>query len=459
MHRGSAFLTFCIGVLLAVSSAGAANAQTSLRSVPAGKPADVTLNRPPAGAKYCTFGDDRICGPTRSYGPWQVDESLQSPACTVHFCVHWVDRTRDAPHLNDLDGDGAPNFVELVLDRAERSYAVMVGQLGWEPPLPDAGKGGDDRTDFYLFNTDLNTRANALALADRNADQSSGWIILDDDYDDPTFHGDSPKRVLEYFVPHELNHIFQIGYTTTLDAWYYEATAEWMGSVVYPHPQFYAFIAGLPGTSSQPIFRFGYRSYAFSTWNAWLAGRISPDVIRRVWELADSYRRPGRQSTAILDRAIGGISGGSTNFGREFLRYATATAEWSARDFESGQHTEAIQRVGALHPGDGPSKSHLAQSAWALLDVDLDRGAANYTLSVEVKRETPAGIALIGRRGDRVVRAIADLPEGGAGTVTLEAPEGGFRRLTAVLVNTEIRHKDYSKEGGLPGFLAQVSAG
>ena len=70
---------------------------------------------------------------------------------------------------------------------------------------------------------------------------------------------------------------------------------------------------------------------------------------------------------------------------------------------------------------------------------------------------TPAGIALIGRSGIRVVRSVLDMPEGGAGTVTLVAPRAGFDRLSAVLVNTEIRAEGYGGEGE-PGFAAAVAA-
>ena len=87
------------------------------------------------------LGDDRKCGAARRFGPWKVKESPESPACSENYCVHWVPTTRDAPHLNDRDGDGAPNFVELVLKAAEHSHKVYVERLGWNPPLGDGGQG------------------------------------------------------------------------------------------------------------------------------------------------------------------------------------------------------------------------------------------------------------------------------------------------------------------------------
>ena len=136
--------------------------------------------------------------------------------------------------------------------------------------------------------------------------------------------------MLEYYVPHELHHIFQVGYDLYFDGWAYEATAEWLTSVAYPHPRFFAFTGALGSTTTQPVYRAGYRAYSLSTLNAWLARRVDASVIRKVWELADRLpRASGHHSLELYDRVIRRVSGNRTTFAREFARYATATAEWS----------------------------------------------------------------------------------------------------------------------------------
>src|SRR5689334_10796636 len=50
---------------------------------------------------------------------YSVPEAPRSPACTPHFCVHWVDQGLDAPDLSDRNGDAVPDFVERVLRVAE----------------------------------------------------------------------------------------------------------------------------------------------------------------------------------------------------------------------------------------------------------------------------------------------------------------------------------------------------
>src|SRR6187455_2732732 len=55
---------------------------------------------------------------------YSVPEAPASPACSRHFCVHWVDQGLDAPNLGDRDGDDVPDFVETVLRVAERVHRV-----------------------------------------------------------------------------------------------------------------------------------------------------------------------------------------------------------------------------------------------------------------------------------------------------------------------------------------------
>ena len=62
---------------------------------------------------------------------YSVPEAAGSPACSRHFCVHWVDQGLDAPEPGDGDGDGVPDYVERVLRVAERVHQVENGKLGW----------------------------------------------------------------------------------------------------------------------------------------------------------------------------------------------------------------------------------------------------------------------------------------------------------------------------------------
>src|SRR5215213_4918385 len=61
---------------------------------------------------------------------YSVPEAPDSPACSRHFCVHWVVQGLDAPEPTDRDGNGVPDYVATVLRVAERVHRVENGRLG-----------------------------------------------------------------------------------------------------------------------------------------------------------------------------------------------------------------------------------------------------------------------------------------------------------------------------------------
>ena len=82
---------------------------------------------------------------------YSVPEAENSPACSRHFCVHWVAEGLDAPNLSDRDGDGIPDFVDRVLRVAEHAHQVENDKLGWREPKSDGRMGGGrGKTDVYL---------------------------------------------------------------------------------------------------------------------------------------------------------------------------------------------------------------------------------------------------------------------------------------------------------------------
>src|SRR4029453_17216652 len=82
---------------------------------------------------------------------YTVPEAPRSPACTRHFCVHWVAEGIDAPSLVDANDDGLPDYVELVQEVAEHVHEIENDKLGWREPKSDGRRGGGrGKTDVYL---------------------------------------------------------------------------------------------------------------------------------------------------------------------------------------------------------------------------------------------------------------------------------------------------------------------
>ena len=143
--------------------------------------------------------------PTRTATPTRVPQAPESPACTPHFCVHWVAETRDAPKLTDLngldDGDGVPDYVEQVQEVAEHTYEIQNEKLGWRDPRSDGRQGGAvHKTDVYL--AQIGGSLFGYAAPDRGQGGGDGrlprhlhgYLVLDNDYDPFEFPGHEAAR-------------------------------------------------------------------------------------------------------------------------------------------------------------------------------------------------------------------------------------------------------------------------
>jgi hypothetical protein len=155
-----------------------------------------TLLAATLGALFCQpAGAGRILG---------LPETLTTP----HFQAHWDGSPLPpgSPVTWQQAGDLAANF--------ELAYSNYVTDLGYPAPLDD----GDGKIDVYI--TDLKTPEGPLGLAfpETGANQSAGYILIDDDVTE-----------LANVAAHELFHLVQFGMWTPASAWLLEGTAEWNG--------------------------------------------------------------------------------------------------------------------------------------------------------------------------------------------------------------------------------------
>lgn len=167
-------------------------------------------------------------------------------------------RTIDTPHFRihyTLEGEDATTeaFALKVAETMEEVYMIQVGQLGWPPPPPDRGMGGDDRYDVYLANIldgieghDLGYASPELPYGDNPNNPAAvqtyaapSYIVLDNAYSDPdVLDGRAPVALMRATAAHEFHHAIQFGYDISdLHTWYYEATSTWMETITFPLDQ------------------------------------------------------------------------------------------------------------------------------------------------------------------------------------------------------------------------------
>lgn len=172
--------------------------------------------------------------------------SLSGPARlidTEHFRIHYT--------LSGVDA-ADETFANQAAEAMEQVWEIEIEQLGWPAPPSDGISGGDDRIDVYLIDMLDDEGYGALGIAtpgDIRVDnpntpeiESNGsftTIQLENDFAETEDSDKSgPVALMRATAAHEFHHAIQHG----LDAeenftWYFEATATWMETIVFPKNQ------------------------------------------------------------------------------------------------------------------------------------------------------------------------------------------------------------------------------
>jgi Bacterial Ig-like domain len=380
-------------------------------------------------------------------------EAPGSPACSTHYCVHWVTGGEDAPDPTDGNANGIPDFVESASAVAEKSHSVENGELGWREPKSDGTIGEEvGKTDIYLKQLG-GTGIYGYAAPDPGQPTSDhsvyAYLVIDNDFQKSEFpQYDSPITPLEVTLAHEYNHILQLGYDFIQDTWFLESTAVWMEGKVYPadldylqYLQSWAQLTALPLTTfngTDPNDRRNLKVYGTAVWNKWLDAQFGPEVMRGAWEVSLDTQ-PASFAVAAYDRSI--REHGGHGFGDQFDRFAAATAEWQAQNsgFPEGAAYPDVARAGKVSVNSAGGTVKLNHTTYALVDV-TPSSAARIKLGMIAPAGTDAALALVGRTGGQPggtsTVALKVLPSGGSGSVIVENPSQ-YSRLTAVLVNSD----------------------
>jgi hypothetical protein len=393
--------------------------------------------------------------PTDTHDPnrnaYSVPEAPRSPACSRHFCVHWVAVGLDAPELSDRDGDRVPDYVELVGRVAERVHTVENEKLGWRDPKSDGRQGGRrGKTDVYL--SQIGGELFGYAAPDRGQARKGriprrlhGYLVLDNDYSPFEFPGTKPIEDLRVTFAHEYNHILQFGYDAYQDPWFAEASATWMEDQVFNGIDDYLrYVRRWVRLFETPLTTNSIKEYGSAVWNQWLARRYGPAVVRKAWAGAIDAK-PGGFSVSSYERAI--HASGPSDLSRDFARFAAAVAEWrTGRAFRESRLFPDVPRQGHLPLSGVGLTRMLNHTTFQLLRVRARAGRA-VVVHLNAPRGTAAGLALVGRLGSeqhgRPVVLVGYRRAGGRLTVRLRTP-GRFERITAVVVNADAQARGFS---------------
>ena len=366
-------------------------------------------------------------------------EAQDSPICDAQFCVHWTDKAKNAPY--------SEQYLDDIIDAMALSYTVENGTLGWKAAKSDGklgkrnGKGGEGQVDVYV--TNLGPRLYGYASPDgkQKGFRRYAYLVLDNDY---TGFPLGPVQSMQVTAAHEYNHILQFNYDTFQDVWLFEATATWAEDEVYPAIDDYLnYIPAFAKKPQVPMTGQSIRIYAEAVWNHWLTYKYGEEVVRRTWE-----KSPSAKHFAIdaYDKALK-VSDPSTSVAEQLGEFFADTAEWrSSSFFPDVAEYPNVKRTGTL--GATTKKTSLDNTSFRLYDVPLAAHSEPYSIKVKAEKGTQSTIALIGRQGAEpgvVYEELAYLPNGG--TETIELPNNGYERVTAMVANVDGRSNRRDKKG------------
>lgn len=251
-------------------------------------------------------------------------------------------------HYNET-GSGVPAYDLNELAKAlDSSYNFEVNYLGYPPPPPDFGEGGDDLYDVYI--ADLGSGPSGLYGYTEseteiipNSGRWTSFIVIDNAFDGYYTPGIDGARVT---AAHELHHAIQMGnYIFRFsDIYFYEITSTAMEKFVYNTLNDYR--QYLSSYFQAPWRSFSQNNgYNLAIWNFYLKEKFGYDILKRQWELMPQMRAISAIAMSIAEYSSG--------FGDEFntfgiWSYFTNYRTIPGRFFADAQFYPAIQHTASL---------------------------------------------------------------------------------------------------------------
>ncbi len=200
--------------------------------------------RPPHGGLF-TYADE--------------DELAFFDSADERIRVHYSVSGPNVTSLEDLDGDGESDFVQLVAEVGERALLLLSDDIGFRAPLDDTSldvfdDGGSSAVDIYLV--DFGGQSDGSFAIDKCNTQGacSGAVILENDFRGYGYR--SVVEAVETVVPHELFHATEAAYVASTPIWVSEGLAVWTERQFAPDSRdFLGFISAYLEDTARPFHR------------------------------------------------------------------------------------------------------------------------------------------------------------------------------------------------------------
>ncbi len=215
-----------------------------------------------------------------------------------HFTIHYDTSGYNAVPLEDLSGNGIPDYVDSAAVFLDHVWDVEINQLGFAPPPDSSGQPVKSYpiyfTNFSYYGlTSFDLSEDIAALP---GDNYTSYIEIDNDFSSSGFytHGLNALRVT---CAHEFNHAIQLGYefrvqnNSFVDAWFMEMTSTWLEDFVYNGVNdYYQYLSKFfRDADSKPFNRYdGWFEYGNSIYLHMLEKEYGAQAVPSIWNYIKS---------------------------------------------------------------------------------------------------------------------------------------------------------------------------
>jgi len=212
--------------------------------------------------------------------------AFQYDSPSGYFKIHYDTLGTNAVPTADGNANGIPDYVEKLGEYADSSWAHQVVTLGWRPPPPDNGNGGDDRFDIYTESMYYYGYTQPENPGPAPWNDFTSYISVHNNFigfppnNDPE---GNPAGAAKVTVAHEFNHGCQMADNLYGEDFFYELTATYMEEETfdvvddnynYLSDFFNAPYISLKENSSHAYSTFIFGSFLAQTFDSWLMPQI-----------------------------------------------------------------------------------------------------------------------------------------------------------------------------------------
>ena len=283
-----------------------------------------------------------------------------------HFKVWYVTTTEDRPgagwpELDDADDGTVPEYVRHCAIFLEESRRAIVEDLGYRSPPTDyayhdqyeemdSDDGGDGLYDVYIVDLPSQFSGYTRPEAVTTGAALPSYIVIDNDFAESRRTVEQALDLLRITVAHEYFHAVQFGYDAGEAAFWLEQSAVWIEEQVYDEIDDYlTYLPSFSGFLTEPWLALdtsnGEHEYAGVLWPLFLEQRFDRDLIRFIWERAETSR-----ALDAIDAGLRSVGSDLASAFQEFSTWNVFTDERADEDrsYEEGASYPPVELSG-LH--------------------------------------------------------------------------------------------------------------